>query len=77
MIESSKWVLSSLILMAAEREWILYIVGIVCIAITLVSNFMYPLNEMEILYILAFDISVILGVLGVLRLIQKRALEDW
>ena len=68
---------SSLIRMAEEQEWILYIVGIVSVGITLVSNFMYPLNEMGILYILAFDAAVILGVFGILRLIQKRALEDW
>lgn len=69
--------LSSLIRMTAEREWILYIAGILSVAIALVSNFMYPLNEMGILYVLAFDATVILGVFAILRIIQKRALEDW
>ncbi|MDF1537455.1 MAG: hypothetical protein P1Q69_00940 [Candidatus Thorarchaeota archaeon] len=63
--------------MTAEREWILYIAGIVSVAIALVSNFMYPLNEMGILYILAFDATIIFGVFCILLLIQKRALEDW
>ena len=69
--------LSSLIRMVVERDWILYITAIVCVILTLVGNFMYPLNEMDILYILAFDVALILGVFGILRLIQKRGLEDW
>lgn len=76
-IESSKWRVSSLNPMTEGRVWILYITAIVCIALVFVSNFMYPLNEFEIVYILAYDLAVILGILGIIRLVQKRALEDW
>ncbi|MCK5239002.1 MAG: hypothetical protein KAR33_05605, partial [Candidatus Thorarchaeota archaeon] len=59
------------------REWILIITMAICMALGLVGALMYPLNEQSILVILGYEGLLILGTFGILRLIQKRALEDW
>ena len=63
--------------MDTGREWILVVTMAVCILLGLIGALMYPLNEQSILVILGYEGLLILGTFGILRLIQKRALEDW
>ena len=63
--------------METGREWILVITLIVCIALGFTGALMYPLNEQGILVIVLYEILLILVTFGILRLIQKRGLEDW
>lgn len=75
--ESSKRVHLDSHCMETGREWILIITLAVSILLGFVGVFMYPLNEQSILIILSYEGLLILGAFGILRLIQKRALEDW
>lgn len=63
--------------MRLGREWILVVAFVVCSLLGLIGAFMYPLNEQGILVVVAYEILLILLVFGILRLIQKRGLEDW
>jgi hypothetical protein len=63
--------------METGREWILAITFVVCIVLGSLGALMYPLNEQGILVILLYEFLLILVVFGILRLIQKRGLEDW
>lgn len=75
--ESSKRAHLDSLCMDTGREWILIITMAICMALGLVGALMYPLNEQSILVILGYEGLLILGTFGILRLIQKRALEDW
>jgi len=63
--------------METGREWILAVTMIVCIVLGLIGALMYPLNEQNILIIILYELMLILVTYGILRLIQKRGLEDW
>jgi hypothetical protein len=63
--------------METGREWILIVTMVVCIALGFVGVLMYPLNEQNILVIILYESLLLLVTFGILRLIQKRGLEDW
>ncbi|MFX1484850.1 MAG: hypothetical protein ACFFCP_16860 [Promethearchaeota archaeon] len=63
--------------METGREWILVVTMIVCAVLGFAGALLYPLNEQNILVIVLYESLLLLITFGILRLIQKRGLEDW
>ncbi|MFW9925134.1 MAG: hypothetical protein ACFFDM_00025 [Candidatus Thorarchaeota archaeon] len=63
--------------MVLSRAWLIIFSGIICVSLAILGGFLYPLSSQGILAILAYEIVVILGVVGLLALVKKKALEDW
>jgi len=55
---------------------IFQIVGIVCMILALLGGFMYPLNTMDFLWIVLYELAIFLGVSGILLLIQYKGWEE-
>ncbi len=51
------------------------IVGLICMILAMLGGFMYPLNTMDILWVVLYEMVVFLGVSGVLLLIQYEGFE--
>ncbi|MFW9849104.1 MAG: hypothetical protein ACFFF4_08185 [Candidatus Thorarchaeota archaeon] len=69
--------LSRFLNMEIGREWILKITFVICVLLGLIGVFLYPLNEQGILVVVFYEGLMVLVTFGILRLIQKRGLEDW
>jgi len=62
--------------MSPDRYWILIIAAVICAGLVIACGFMYPLNARGIFEILLFEISVIIVIFGLFRLIYVRGLPD-
>ncbi len=47
------------------------IVGIICMILALLGAFMYPLNTMDIYWIILYEVTILFAVSGILLLIRK------
>ena len=52
------------------------IVGLVCMILAMLGGFMYPLNTMDFLWIVIYEMTIFLGVSGILLLIQYEGFEE-
>ena len=52
------------------------IVGIICIILAILGGFMYPLNTMDILWIILYEVTIFFAVVGILLLIQKEGFDE-
>ena len=62
--------------MSPDRNWILIIAAVICVGLAIAGALMYPLNARGIFEILLFEISVIVVIFGLFRLIYDRGLPD-
>ena len=62
--------------MSPDRYWILIIAAVICVGLAIAGGLMYPLNARGIFEILLFEISVIIVIFGLFRLIYDRGLPD-
>jgi len=62
--------------MSPDRYWILIIAAVICVGLAIAGGLMYPLNACGIFEILLFEISVIIVIFGLIRLIYDRGLPD-
>ncbi len=76
MYETAKCMISSYLYMSPNKRWILYIAAIICIALALIGGMMYPLNQLDIISILAYEVVVIFFMLAIIKLIYDRGLPD-
>ena len=67
--------LGLLIAMNYRKEGVIFAVGIIAISLAFIGSLSYPLSG-DILSVLIYEILVILGILGILLLIDKRGLEE-
>ena len=51
------------------------IVGLVCMILAMLGGFMYPLNTIEVLWVVIYELTIFLGVSGILLLIQYEGFE--
>ena len=51
------------------------IVGLICMILAMLGGFMYPLNTMEPLWVVLYEMVIFLGVSGILLLIQYEGFE--
>jgi ABC-type multidrug transport system permease subunit len=51
------------------------IVGLVCMILAMLGGFMYPLNTMDPLWIIIYEVTIFFGVSGILLLIQREGYE--
>lgn len=54
---------------------IFQIVGLVCMVLGMLGGLMYPLNTMDILWVVLYELTIFLGVAGILLLIQYEGFE--
>lgn len=54
---------------------IFQIVGVICVILTMLGGLMYPLNTMDILWIILYEMTIFLGVSGILLLIYREGFE--
>ena len=52
------------------------IVGIICMILAMLGGLMYPLNTMDILWIILYELTILFGVSGILILIHKEGFEQ-
>jgi hypothetical protein len=52
------------------------IVGIICIVLAMLGGLMYPLNTMDILWVILYEITIFFAVSGILLLIWKEGFEE-
>ena len=52
------------------------IVGIICMILAMLGGLMYPLNTMDILWIILYEITVFLSISGILLLIYRQGFEE-
>ncbi len=62
--------------MFSSRQYILIIIGIVAISLGITGGFIYPLSGEGIVSIILYETLVILGILGILLLVNSRGLEE-
>ena len=55
---------------------IFQIVGIICIILAMFGAFMYPLNTIDILWVILYEVTIFFAVVGILILIQKEGFEE-
>ena len=55
---------------------IFQIVGIICMILAMAGGFMYPLNTMDILWIILYEVTIFFAVMGIILLIQKEGFEE-
>ncbi|MFW9843885.1 MAG: hypothetical protein ACFFEV_04860 [Candidatus Thorarchaeota archaeon] len=55
---------------------IFQIVGLICMILAMLGGFMYPLNTMDVLWIVLYEMTIFLGVSGILLLIQYEGFEE-
>ncbi|MGD2072480.1 MAG: hypothetical protein PVG65_03225 [Candidatus Thorarchaeota archaeon] len=61
--------------MSSNRGWILVLTLIVALFLAISGAFQYPLNTMGIVYILLYELIVVLGCISILFLIYKKGIE--
>ena len=52
------------------------IVGIICMILAMLGGLMYPLNTMDILWIILYEITVFLSISGILLLIYRQGFGE-
>jgi len=55
---------------------IFQIVGLICTILAMLGGFMYPLNTMDFLWVVLYEMTIFLGVAGILLLVQYEGFED-
>lgn len=58
------------------RKIYFQIIGILCVILAIIGGVLYPLNTMHIFWILLYEVTVILGAIGIIMLIYHRGFED-
>ena len=51
------------------------IVGIICIILAMLGGLMYPLNTLDILWIILYEVTIFFAVSGIFLLIWKEGFE--
>ena len=59
-----------------SRKILFQIVGILCIALAFSGALMYPLNTYNILWIILYEMTVILGGIGILYILYSRGFKN-
>jgi hypothetical protein len=57
------------------QKIIFQIVGLVCMILAMLGGFMYPLNTADFLWVVIYEMTIFLGVSGILLLIQYEGFE--
>ena len=52
------------------------IVGLVCMILAMLGGFMYPLNTMDFLWVVIYELTIFIGVSGILLLIQYEGFAE-
>jgi len=52
------------------------IVGIICMILAMLGGLMYPMNTMDILWIILYELTIFLSVSGILLLIRKEGFTE-
>jgi len=52
------------------------VIGIICLALTVVGGLMYPVNTMSIFEFSAYVLTVSLGIVGLLFLLYQRGFDE-
>jgi len=47
------------------------IVGIICMILAMLGAFMYPLNTVDIIWVILYEVTILFAVSGILLLIKK------
>ncbi len=55
---------------------IYYIVGITCMILAMSGGLMYPLNTMDILWIILYEMTIFFSISGILFLIYREGFEE-
>ena len=58
------------------HKMVYQIVGIICMILAMLGGLMYPLNTMDILWIILYELTILFGVSGILILIHKEGFEQ-
>jgi hypothetical protein len=59
-----------------SHQAIFFVIGIICIMLTIIGGLMYPINMMSIFEFFAYVMSVSLGTLGILYLLYTRGFGE-
>jgi hypothetical protein len=62
--------------MSLHRKWPFYLTGLVCIALALVGGVMYPPTPWGILAPILYVLIIVLGALGLIRLIYLKGFPN-
>lgn len=52
------------------------IIGIICMILAMLGGLMYPLNTMDILWIILYEIAIFLSISGILLLIYREGFGE-
>ena len=52
------------------------IVGIICMILAMLGGLMYPLNTMDILWIILYEITIFISISGILLLIYREGFGE-
>jgi len=52
------------------------IVGLICMILAMLGGLMYPLNTMDILWIILYEITIFLSISGILLLIYRQGFGE-
>ena len=52
------------------------LVGIICMILAMLGGLMYPLNTMDILWIILYEVTIFLSLSGILLLIYREGFEE-
>ncbi len=52
------------------------IVGIICMILAMLGGLMYPLNTMDILWIILYELTILLSISGILLLIYRQGFGE-
>jgi membrane-bound ClpP family serine protease len=55
---------------------IFQIVGIFCMILAMLGGLMYPLNTTDILWVILYEMTMFLGISGILLLIHREGFEE-
>ena len=58
------------------RKVFFQIVGIICIVLAILGGFMYPLNTVDIVWVILYEVTIIFAVTGILILIYKKGFDE-
>lgn len=58
------------------HKMVYQIVGIICMILAMLGGLMYPLNTMDILWIILYELTILFSVSGILFLIHKEGFEQ-
>jgi hypothetical protein len=54
---------------------IFQIVGVICMILAMLGGLMYPLNTMDILWVILYEMTIFFAVSGILLLINREGFE--